>query len=144
MTFRSVPLFPPWRRTHRGGSWSPEPAWRRQGFSRPGRWAWWSEPTVFSSTSAGNSAATSTQYVSCDPLITVTSTGETVRACPPHLKKSPKPVPRGCVRSTDARQSSLSWAAPTQGPRPELGPGLRNTAAHGVWGRPHSVNERRL
>jgi hypothetical protein len=27
--------------------------------------------------------------VSCDPLTAVTSTGETVRACPPHLRKSP-------------------------------------------------------
>src|SRR5271157_5316472 len=29
------------------------------------------------------------QYVSCDPLTAVTSTGETVRACPPRLRKSP-------------------------------------------------------
>ena len=59
-----------------------------QGLSRPSRWAWWTERTVCSSTSASSSAATSTQYASCDPLTAVTSTGETVRACPPHLRKS--------------------------------------------------------
>ena len=47
-----------------------------------------SERTVCSSTSASSSAATSTQYVSCDPVTAVTSTSETVRACPPHLRKS--------------------------------------------------------
>ena len=30
--------------------------------------------------------------MSCDPITAVTSTGETVRACPPHLRKSPEGI----------------------------------------------------
>src|SRR5271166_3025279 len=40
--------------------------------------------------------------MSCDPITVVTSTGETVRACPPHLRKSPFDRLIGAGRASEA------------------------------------------
>src|SRR5271166_2181613 len=71
--------------------------------------------------------------MSCDPITVVTSTGETVRACPPHLRKS---------LLFSIRQDSENWLSTNfRGPgRPaKTDRSISDTAARHY---PRSTNER--